>query len=227
MRPLSGSYSFSLNSQDKYDPELPLVKAKATGGTLVMWKKMHDPFISVWPVSSPAFLPILFQPPDSVMSIHVAIYLPTAGQDARFVEELANLTATLEEISEMHPEAPVYLRGDFNVNHRNAKRMSLLDIFCKQFSLLEVPNQHPTYHHFLGGSESFLDRILFTSSLSHPEVLKTIHCKLSEPFINSHHDMLITSWTVPGMKTPAHSNGNIVAPKVENNHHKDPDLLYL
>ena len=220
MRPLSGTYSFTLNTGDMYDPELPLVKAKASGGTLVLWKKMHDPFISVWPVSSSAFLPILFQPTDSVLSIHVAIYLPTAGQDAQFVEELANLTTTLEEISENHPESPVYLRGDFNVSHKNSKRMSLLDHFCKQFSLLEVPILHPTYHHFVGRSESFLDRILFTSSLSQPEVLKTIHCKLAEPFINSHHDMLITTWSVPSMKTPATSTDNIVAPKVENNRHK-------
>ena len=88
MQPLSSLYSASLNSGDKYDPELPLVRSKAHGGTLVLWKKMHDPHITVWPVSSPSFLPVLFQPPGFVLSVHVAIYLPTAGKDAEFLNEL-------------------------------------------------------------------------------------------------------------------------------------------
>ena len=40
---LQGEYCFALNSHDKYDPELPLVKTKANGGTMVLWKVCHDP----------------------------------------------------------------------------------------------------------------------------------------------------------------------------------------
>ena len=133
-----GEYSSSLNSEDLYDPEMPLMKSKANGGTLVLWRRKHDPFIAVWPVTSSSYLPIIFHPPGSVLSVHIAIYLPTAGQDVQFIEELSKLSATLDEISSIHPEAPVYLRGDFNVSHSNTKRMSLLDMFCSQFCLNEV-----------------------------------------------------------------------------------------
>ena len=215
MRPLSNDYSATLNTGDLYDPELPLIKSKAHGGTLVLWRRKHDPFIAVWPVTSSSYLPIIFHPPGCVLSVHIAIYLPTAGQDVQFIAELSKLSATLDEISSVHPEAPFYLRGDFNVSHSNTKRISLLDMFCDQFCLNEVSMQHPTYHHFVGESASFLDRILFSSNI-HPELLKNIHCKLSEPFINSHHDMIISSWSVPHTSVQDSSEDNIVAPKVIN-----------
>ena len=216
LRPLSNDYSATLNSEDLYDPELPLTKSKAHGGTLILWRRKHDPFISVWPVTSSSFLPIIFHPPGSVLSVHIAIYLPTAGQDIKFIEELSKLSATLDEISNVHPEAPLYLRGDFNVSHSNNKRMSLLDTFRNQYCFNEVLMQHPTYHHFVGGSASFLDRIFFSNNISQPELLQSIHCKLSEPLINSHHDMLVSSWSVPHMSFQDTSEDNIVAPKVDN-----------
>jgi hypothetical protein len=83
----------------------------------------------LWPVTSTSFLPIIFHPPGSVLSVHIAIYLPTAGQDIKFIEELSKLSATLDEISNVHPEAPLYLQGDFNVSHLNNKMMSLLNTF--------------------------------------------------------------------------------------------------
>ena len=33
MMPLRGEYNFSVNSADKFDPELPLVRSRAHGGT--------------------------------------------------------------------------------------------------------------------------------------------------------------------------------------------------
>ena len=220
MKPLASTYSVSLNSADKYDPELPLMKSKANGGTLILWKKKFDPHISVWPVSSSAFLPIVFQPPGSLPSVHVAIYLPTAGQDATFLKELSDLTVTLDEIAEKYPESPIFLRGDFNASHANIKRTNLLNLLCDQYSLFDVPILHPTYHHFVGESQSFLDRILCSSSLSQHEAIKVIHCKLTDPFINSHHDMLISYWSVPSQRIPDTSADNIVAPRTENNRHK-------
>ena len=157
-----------------------------------MWRRNYDPFIAIWPATSSSYLPICW-----------------------FIEELSKLSATLHEISSVHPEAPVYLRGDFNVSHSNSKRICLLEMLCSQFNLNEVPIQHPTYHHFVGESSSFLDKILFSSN-SQPELLKNIHCKLSEPLINSHHDMLISSWSVPHMSVQGPSEDNLVAPKVDN-----------
>ena len=128
---LQGEYCFVLNSHDKYDPELPLVKTKANGGTMVLWKVCHDPYISLHPVSSPSILPVIFNPPHSLLSIHVAVYLPTHGQDSKFVEELSCLEVCLKELHDLFPNAPVFLRGDFNVNANNTRRSVLLENFCE------------------------------------------------------------------------------------------------
>ena len=69
MNHLQGEYCHALNSTDKYDPDLPLVKPKAHGGTMVLWKIQHDPYISVHPVSSAAILPVIFNPPNSPTSL--------------------------------------------------------------------------------------------------------------------------------------------------------------
>ena len=67
---------------------------------MVLWKVCHDPYISVHPVSSPSILPIIFNPPQSLLSIHVAVYLPTHGQDRR-IEELSSLEVCLQELNDL------------------------------------------------------------------------------------------------------------------------------
>ena len=157
-----------------------------------------------------------------MLSIHVAIYLPTAAQDTQFLNELSNLSATLDEISENQPESPIYLRGDFNASLSNTNRNNLLMNFCSEFDLLEVPIPFPTYHNFLGNglSDSFLDKLLYSESVQDHEILIDIHCKLSDPLIGSHHDMIISSWSVPEKREHVSSAENIVAPKVDNNRQK-------
>ena len=81
LKHLSGAYASSLNSADIYDPELPLVKSKAHGGTMVLWKRQYDPCIKLHPVQTTAFLPSIFHPPGSIPSIHIAVYLPTLGRE--------------------------------------------------------------------------------------------------------------------------------------------------
>ena len=219
MSPLSGCYNASLNSADKFDPELPLLKSRASGGTLALWKVQHDPHITIFPASSAAFLPVIFNPPDSPLSIHIAVYLPTLGLESRFLEELSNLSVSIMELIEAHPGAPVYLRGDFNASFSNFKRTDLLDHFCSEHHLLQVSIPHPTYHHFLGNgqSDSFLDRILFSDSVLHQEILLDILCKNLNPLVDSHHDVIISSWSLPVERAENVSGGNIVAPRIENN----------
>ena len=219
MKYLRGEYCFSLNSADKYDPELPLIKSRAHGGTMILWKLHLDSFITVYPVTSSSFLPIIFQPPGSPLSIHICVYLPTLGQESQFVEEIANLTIVVEELADKHPEAPIFIRGDFNVSGKNPTRNSLLNYFSSKNSLLELNLPHPTYHHFMGNgkSDSFLDKFFSSKSLTHQETLQKIHCKLSDPLIDSHHDMVLTQWTLPDV-SPVESSSNMVdAPKVDNN----------
>ena len=218
MKILSNEYLSSLNSADKHDPELPLIKSKAHGGTMVLWKQKFDPFITVFPVSTTAFLPIIFHPPGLTPSIHFAVYLPTLGQERQFLEELSKLSITIDQMSSAHPDATIFLRGDFNVSQSNVKRSDLLKHFCNDHNLLELFIPHPTYHHFVGNglSDSFLERILFSRSLAQHEILLNIHCKQTEPLIASHHDLLVSSWSIPHVAIQEVPTNNTVAPMIEN-----------
>ena len=217
MKPFKGDYFCSLNSADKYDPELPLVKSKAHGGTLALWKAEHDPFVSIHPVSSTAFLPIIFNPPSSPLSIHICVYLPTLGKERTFYEELSNLSSCLDEIDDLYPNAPCYIRGDFNVSRKNVTRTEMLNFLTNEHQLNQVQIPHATYHHFLGNglSDSHLDRILFSTSLMYPEVLETVHCKHEHPLVDSHHDIILTKWKLPNVTPLEPSKENIVAPRIE------------
>ena len=222
MEYLRGEYSYALNSMDKQDPELPLVKSKAIGGSMILWNHRLDPYVTVHPVNTSSFLPIIFSPPDSPVSIHVSVYLPTHGQDEKFVEELSALTVCLDELLDLHPDAPVFLRGDFNVSNRNIKRSDLLKHLCAEADLREVPNNHPTYHHFMGDgkSDSHLDKILYSKCLRHPETIKKIYCKHDEPAVDSHHDLIVSEFYLPISETESDSTNNITAPKVDNHRTK-------
>ena len=90
MKSVCHEYCHWLNSEDLYDQDLPLVKSKSKGGTLAMWRKWLDPHISVHPVQSPAFLPLILQLPGALTSVHIAVYLPTSGKEYEFISELAN-----------------------------------------------------------------------------------------------------------------------------------------
>ena len=222
MAHLRGEYCFALNSADLLDPELPLVKAKAHGGTMVMWKHCHDPYIKVCKSSSTSALPFIFSPPGNPPSIHVSIYLPTHGQDSRFVEELSALDVLLQELLELHPESPIFLRGDFNVNAKNTKRAELLHCFSESFDLTEAEIKHTTYHHFTGNgrSDSNLDKLMFSSTLSVSEAVDKIHCKLEDPTIDSHHDLIVSTFHLPAAPIDKPSDDNLVAPKVLNTRSK-------
>ena len=80
-----GEYSFYGNTDDCFDLDLPLVKSCASGGTITMWRKDLDPFITVYPPPSPAILPIIFHPQGCSLSIHVNVYLPTQGHETEFM----------------------------------------------------------------------------------------------------------------------------------------------
>ena len=93
-----GDFAF-LNSEDLYDKDLPMAISRAEGGTLMMWKSSLDPFITVLDSDSPAFLPVILELPDTVKSIHVGLYLTTAGREEDYLRELANLTILLDELA--------------------------------------------------------------------------------------------------------------------------------
>ena len=87
-------YKYFLNSEDLHDMDLPMLKNRAKGGTMVMWNSHLDPFITVHKPSSPAFLAIIPKLPNLPTTIHVALYLPTVGKEAEYLTELAKLKIT-------------------------------------------------------------------------------------------------------------------------------------
>ena len=175
--------------------------------------------------STSSFLTIIYDCPDLVLSIHIVVYLPTAGRDSEFVEELAKLDACIQGIYENHPGATIFLRGDFNVNPNNHSRAYLLDYFISNLGLQSVNIQHPTYHHFLGNGiyDSNLDRIFYTSEGGCSEKLSLVLCKLDNPLLDSHHDMLISTVYMSTKQAPCVEGSlrNITAPRTANKRTQD------
>ena len=212
---VSHEYDFWLNSDDLHDPELPLVKTRAIGGTMVLWRKWMEPYISVYPVQSSAFLPLVLKLPDTRISVHVALYLPTHGRDTDFISELASLQNCIEDICNKHKDAVVFIRGDSNCNPKNTNRMQLLAHFIEEFSLTQVPVHHPTYHHFVGDGkyDSNIDILLHTKLDKVSEVVTNIMCIKDNPEISSHHDLIFSVFSLPVQEPESMSSNCVVAPR--------------
>ena len=144
MRTVKHEYCYWLNSDDRLDPELPLTKSKANGGTMAMWRNSIDPYITVHDSQSSAILPLVLQLPGAKISVHIAIYLPTSGKESEFVSELANLQNSVEELQELYDNPVIFIRGDGNCNPKNVSRFGLLRSFIAKFSLTQVEIEHPT-----------------------------------------------------------------------------------
>ena len=112
--PLSSSYKSFLNSDDLYNHELPLTSNRAFGGTLSLWKDSLDPFVKILHVNTSSFLPLLLKVPGHLPSVHINIYLPTAGLTTEYVSALSGLENLVEEILEEHGDIHIFIRGDAN-----------------------------------------------------------------------------------------------------------------
>ena len=148
MEYLSGDFCFVLNSGDVHDPDLPLVSNQAMGGTLCLWHRVLDPFITVHKLARPSFTPIILKLPDHPITIHIGIYLPTHGKDVEFIADMADLKICIDELVDKYPGAILFIRGDGNVNSHNKKRVNILNHFISDLALKCVPISHKTYHHF-------------------------------------------------------------------------------
>ena len=119
---LTKEFCYSLNSDDIYDPELPHTRSRAIGGTLAMWRKWLDPYVSIIPTLSSSFLPLLLKLPGAKTSVHIAIYLPTHGKDPEYISELASLKNCIDELVSLHDDLLIFIRGDGNTNRKNLVR---------------------------------------------------------------------------------------------------------
>ena len=185
---------------------------------MLLWKTSLDPYISIIPSDSPAILPMVLKLPHHSASCHVVIYLPTSGQEAEFVAALASLDSCLNDIYLKYEECPIFIRGDANVNPNNASRASLFRHFLDKHNLLSLDLHHPTYHHFLGNGafDSALDVILYKNLPSVSEDIISVLCKLDHPLINSHHDIVLSSFSLPPKIVSTEAEDLILAPKIPN-----------
>ena len=192
-----GEYSSALSSDDVFDPELPLVKNRAKGGTMALWRKHLDQYITSLTSTSSSFLPIIFSFPESPVTILITLYLPTAGKDVAFVEEIAKLDCFIDDLSTKYPDSVIYVRGDANVNSRDEARRAMFEKLCDDWNLVKIDLKHNTYHHSMGNgvSDSQLDVLLHSENSS--ETLHKIFCKQEDPQISSHHDALLSSFQLP------------------------------
>ena len=225
MQYFEGEYCSFLNSDDLYDPELPLISSNSFGGTMVLWKNHLDPFISTQRQYSSGFLPIIFCAPNLQASIHISLYLPTAGKDAHFLDVLAQLQICIDDLLSKLPDAVLFLRGDCNVNCNNSNRLAVFKHFCNVHNFEQVTINHPTYHHFMGQGtqDSNLDILLYSksnSSSTHGEELLDICCKLENPLLQSHHDALISVAKIPVVPDQPKETDLLTAPRIPNDRRK-------
>ena len=71
-----------------------------------------------------------------------------------------------------------------------------------------------------GNSDSSLDKILHSRSITHPETLTSVVCKLENPLIDSHHDLIVSSWSLPWTPSKSHSQSLAKAPRIQNSRNK-------
>ena len=221
MRHFAPDYCYYLNSDVKHDLDLPLSRSQAFGGTLVLWKSSLDSFISVHPVSTSSFLPVIYKPPDLPTSIHIALYLPTSGLEIEFIEELTKLTVVINDLTNIYPGALIFLRGDCNVNVKNATRSKIFDDFVLRLNLKDTPTNHNTYHHFMGDGlfDSNIDKIMCSSNVEDSEMINAILCQTEYSEVDSHHDIILSSVTLPCLVPDPCDDHLITAPRVSNSLH--------
>ena len=216
--PFRGVYEAHLNSEDLFEPDLALDKVKAKRGTMVLWKASLSPFVTVLPSESSCYQSVLLKLPNSIPSVHTVLYLPTSGKEQQYMSSLVELEAHVTEIRSKFPCAAHFLRGDANANPNNKARYNLFSHMCSTYSFTKVHIPHPTYHHFVGDGlfDSEIDILLFHGPLGVEENLDQILCKLESPFVDSLHDVILSTCSFPTASSPPADDQNITAPRVIN-----------
>ena len=195
-----GEYCHELNAgENVVGSDIAMTSSKAWGGVCVMWKRSLDKFITVYPVNSPSFLPVVYSPPGTHVTVHIALYLPTSGKEEEFIEAVSELDDVIEELTKKYDDCLVFLRGDGNANPNNLDRYGVFTNFLQKHNLVNVHIGHKTYHHFLGGGafDSNIDIILQPRDAPFDEVVTNIFCGHEYPEIDSHHDIIISSVSLP------------------------------
>ena len=198
---------------------------------MVLWVHDLDPYITVLDPPSSHVLPILLEKPGYQASVHITLYLPTAGKDAEFMRELSNLQDVIDDVIEKHPDSEIFLRGDANASipiRAGNKRDSVFKYFLDDNQLNHVSVDHKTYHHFVnnGQSDSNID-IIANTGVSNTESLIKVLCSKDNAFVDSSHDILITSIILPPCSKAVPTPDNVKAPVIEHTKHKKTSGLMM
>ena len=73
MKYIQGQYCFFLNSEDMHDPDIALTKNTTSGGTLLLWNKQIDPYVTIHPVQTTSFTPLVLKMPGVRTTVHFAL----------------------------------------------------------------------------------------------------------------------------------------------------------
>ena len=151
--------------------------------TKILCKTSLDPFINVIPINTSSVADIMLKVPGYIVSIHIAIFLPTAGHEVQFVSALSNLDICIDDFLEKYPETPAFNCGDANVNPKNTSRSCSFKHFLEKYKFLMTQFYHPTYHHFVGNGEldSQTDVLLHSSRHAVSENLAILFASTRTP----------------------------------------------
>ena len=223
-------YNYYLNSEDRHDTLLSLSKSRAHGGTLAIWKKELDAYVTVLEPPSSHILTLLLEKPGFQTTIHISVYLPTAGKDAEFMKELSILQDTSDLVSDKYSDSLVFLRGDANASipARSGNKLDILfKYFLEENKFSSASINHKTYHHFTnnGLSDSSIDVILFSDVTSDgtpstvTESVSKLLCIKTNANVDSSHDVILSTFLLPVKPQVDDSSGNIREPKIEHSKH--------
>ena len=208
LQPLQSSHNYFLNSEDRHDQLLSLKRSQAHGGTLTLWKKDLDPYITILEPTTSRILVLILDKPGFQVSIHINIYLSTAGKEPEFMDDLSTLEDTIDMVNEKYPDSIIYIRGDANsavLPRQNNKRDFLFKHFVNSNNFEHVNLDHRTYHHFIndGLSDSCIDVLLFSKltsegfpNLCEENLIKVI-CSKTSTYVHSSHDVILSSVSFP------------------------------
>ena len=132
------------------------------------------------------------------------------------------LSCCISELSEKYEDCLIYIRGDGNVNNNNKERLKIFNTFLSSHRLIKVPINHKTYHHFLGGGsfDSEIDIILQSQDSPYTETISNIYCSNDDPTIDSHHDVIISAFSLPYSEPEDEEQDLLEAPRIDHTRHK-------
>ena len=183
-------YEFQTTSIDTFlSPEdIILQKGPVWHGTAIGWHSSVSSHVITIPVVSTRFCGIKLNYNGSLILAYTA-YLPTAGQDEEFFEEMSILSHDINKYVSSNSILVIGLDANSSVKSSSRRQEAFFN-FKQKFKLSTIlPGNEPTFHHNNGISESHIDHIL-TNNINIVSFLQQ-KCKLEDSTNISSHDAIL------------------------------------